>query len=403
MYTGMIFGLFSTKHSLLDSASDSELWERLSMKKTSLHDLHGSLGATMVPFAGYKMPVQYTSIKEEHKAVRTAAGLFDLSHMGRILITGSDRVAFLDKLVTNNVRDLGIGAARYALMPNEQGHVLDDVIYYIFPELILLVVNASNREKILDWLAQQQGDQTVKIEDVTDDWAMIALQGPHAVKITKELTDLDLSSVKGYKAAGGTVLGIPCMVARTGYTGEDGFEFYFDTNRAEFMFSGLLRAGRELGVLPCGLGARDTLRLEAGMPLYGHELDQQTNPLEAGLSFAVQLDKGPFMGSESLLKVKQSGPAKELRGFFVDSRRIPRQGHEIFVVGAEKSCGVVTSGTHSPTLERPICMAYIWGERSEEATFELALGKKRVPLISTKVPFYKRKRKKRKKKKVIEA
>jgi aminomethyltransferase len=368
------------------------------MSQTSLHDLHVALGARMVDFAGFQMPVQYTSIKEEHHAVRNAAGLFDLGHMGRVLITGEQRVAFLDRLVTNKVQDLDTGAARYALMPNEDAHVLDDVIYYIFPELILLVVNASNRLKILAWLEKNQDGYNVKIEDVTADWAMIALQGPNAVKITKPLTDLDLSTVKGYKAAGGTVLGIPCMVARTGYTGEDGFEFYFDKNRAEFMFTSLLKAGKELGLHPCGLGARDTLRLEAGMPLYGHELDENTNPLEANLNFAVALDKGEFMGSEILNKVAQDGPAKKLRGFFVDGRRIPRQGHEIFVTGAELACGVVTSGTHSPTLERPLCMAFIRGEHSEETTFELGLGKKRVPLIPTKIPFYKRKRKKKKKK-----
>ncbi|MDF1665461.1 MAG: glycine cleavage system aminomethyltransferase GcvT [Planctomycetota bacterium] len=370
------------------------------MKQTTLHNLHVSLGATMVPFAGYQMPVRYGSIKDEHHAVRTSAGLFDLGHMGRILITGNDRVPFLDKLVTNKVEGLETGAARYALMPNQEGNVLDDVIYYVFPELLLLVVNASNTDKILQWLQKNKGDLDAKIEDVTADWAMIALQGPNAIKITSPLTDLDLKTVKGYKAAGGTVLGIPCLVARTGYTGEDGFEFYFDANRAEFMFTSLLKAGKDLGLRACGLGARDTLRLEAGMPLYGHELDENTNPLEAGLQFAVQLDKNPFMGSEKLLKVQEDGPAKSLKGFFVEGRRIPRQGHEIFIAGQDTPCGVVSSGTHSPTLERALCMAYINGQHPEGTNFELGLGKKRVPLIPTKIPFYKRKRKKKKKKAV---
>jgi len=373
------------------------------MKKTSLHDLHVSLGGTMVPFAGYQMPVRYGSIKDEHHAVRNAAGLFDLGHMGRILITGDDRLHFLDKLVTNKVHNLEMGAARYALMPNKDGNVLDDVIYYVFPELLLLVVNASNTSKIRLWLQENQTGHSVKIEDATDDWAMIALQGPNAVKITTPLTDLDLKTVKGYKAAGGTVLGIPCLVARTGYTGEDGFEFYFDANRAEFMFTSLLKAGKDLGLKPCGLAARDTLRLEAGMPLYGHELDENTNPLEAGLQFAVQLDKGEFMGSQKLQTVQKNGPAKNLRAFFVEGRRIPRQGHEIFVVGQDQPCGIVSSGTHSPTLDRALCMAYINGQHPEETQFELSLGKKKIPLITTKLPFYKRKRKKKKKKKVAES
>lgn len=352
----------------------------------------------MVDFAGFSMPVQYSSIVDEHKTVRSAAGLFDLGHMGRILITGSERMAFLDGLVTNKVLGLPNGAARYGLMLNERGTVLDDVIYYIFPKLILLVVNASNREKILAWLEQQQGQKAVQIEDVTFDWGMIALQGPKAKQVMLEVCDTDLKRVKNYAAAGGTVFGIPALVARTGYTGEDGFELYFDAKRAPFVFDQLLAVGAEHGVKACGLGARDTLRLEAGMPLYGHEIDDQTNPLEAGLSFAVELDKGEFMGRSVLKEVEANGPAKRLVGFFLEGRGVPRQGYEIFVEGEDTACGVVTSGTHSPTLERPLCMAFVPGGHADDTRYELGLRKKRLPLTMTRMPFYKRKRKKKKKK-----
>jgi len=367
--------------------------------KTSLYDLHVSLGARMVPFAGYSMPVQYTSIVEEHKTVRTAAGLFDLGHMGRLLISGPDRVAFLDSLVTNKLADLDNGQARYALMCNEHGCVLDDVIYYMYPELIMLVVNASNRPKIWAWLEQNRGGHEVVLEDLTDAWGMIALQGPKAREILEPLCDIDpLKSIKNYRARGGSVLGVPCHVARTGYTGEIGYELYFEASRAEHLFSRLLACGAEAGLKPCGLGARDTLRLEAGMPLYGHELDEETNPLETGLSFALRLDKGEFMGRAALQAVAEAGPAKQLLGFFSEGRRVPRQGHKIYRTGTEEACGVVTSGTFSPTLGRGVCMAFVESPLGEADAFEVDLGRKRLALTQTKLPFYKRTTKKKKKK-----
>lgn len=372
------------------------------LKTTALNKLHRSLGARMVPFAGYDMPVQYGSIKEEHAAVREAAGLFDLQHMGRILIRGRDRMAFLDKLVTNQVDGLETGAARYGLVCNASGNVLDDVIYYIFPEQLVLVVNASNREKILTWIEAQRAGFDAHVEDVTDEWGMVALQGPKARAILQPLTDLELKTVKGYRAAGGMVMGVPCMVAATGYTGEAGYELYFDARRAEFLFETLLTVGKDEGLKACGLGARDTLRLEAGMPLYGHELDEQTNPLEAGLDFAVKLDKD-FTGVKALRKVKESGRKKRLCGFFLEGRKIAREGKEIFRRGEDKPCGVVTSGTFSPTLDRSVCMAYVEGDPEGEPVFEVGFGKKRVALERTKLPFYKRKKKKRKKKKAAPA
>jgi len=370
------------------------------MLETSLTERHRALGARMVDFAGWDMPVQYTGIVAEAEAVRRAAGLFDLGHMGRVMLTGPDRAAFLDRLVTNQVRDLGIGAARYALMCNERGGVLDDVIYYTFPGLILLVVNASNRTKILAWLEAQRRAMDVVVEDVTLDYGMVAIQGPRAVEIMTPLTDLDLTRVKGYSAAGGTVLGVPCMVARTGYTGEDGFELYFDARRADYLWQGLSAAGREAGLMPCGLGSRDTLRLEAGMPLYGHELDEQTSPLEAGLEFALRLDKGPFVGREALLAEQQRGSARRLLGFLVEGRRIARQGATLHLAGADERCGVVVSGTQSPTLGRSIFVASVdAGLEEQGAAFEVDLGRRRVAATVTRLPFYKRKRKKKKKKK----
>lgn len=360
------------------------------MKTTSLNSAHKALGARMVDFAGFEMPIQYSSIVEEHRAVREAAGLFDLQHMGRLLISGPDRVAFLDGLVTNELVGLGTGAARYALMPKEDGGVLDDVIYYIFPRTILLVVNASNRLKILAWLEERRSGFKVQIEDLTEDWAMIAVQGPRSLEIVGPLVDRELDEIKNYRAAGGTVMGIPCLIARTGYTGEIGLELYFDSKRAPRVWDELLSVGQDAGLRPVGLGARDTLRLEAGMPLYGHELGEDINALEAGLDFAVRFDKGDFVGRAAMLAAREQGLKKRLKGFLLEARGVPRQGHEIYLSGGSSPCGVVTSGTHSPSLGKPLCMAFISGVHPEGSSYELDLRGKRAPLAMTTIPFYKR-------------
>ncbi len=364
------------------------------LKRTALHGVHAKLGGKLVPFAGWEMPLYYGNITDEHHAVRRAAGLFDLGHMGRIAIRGDDRVAFLDRIVTNAVAGLAVGRARYGLVCNEGGTVLDDVIYYILEDEILLVVNASNREKIVAWLEKHRPDG-ISFEDQTDATAMIAPQGPAAAALLTEHSDIDIASIKYYRIASGTVLGVDARVARTGYTGEDGFEIYFDAAHAEKLWTGLSDAGRDAGMIPCGLGARDTLRTEAGMPLYGHEIDEATNPLEAGLDFAVKLDKD-FIGRDALQAVKDAGgPKRRLRGFHVAGKRIPRPDYELFAKdGGDAAVGRCTSGTFSPTLGKPICIATIDASVADDAALTVDVRGSRIDLEAVPMPFYKRPKKK---------
>jgi glycine cleavage system T protein (aminomethyltransferase) len=366
--------------------------------RTALNAKHRAAGARMVAFAGWDMPVQYAGgIQAEAKCVRERAGLFDLQHMGRLRLTGPDRAAALDKFLTNDVVGTGPGLARYAVLTNEEGTAIDDAIYYVLPEAILLVVNASNRDAVLDWMRPRlEGD--VSLTDETDRWAMLALQGPRASAVLQPLIDVDLAEVKYYTCRAAMVLGEPCFLARTGYTGEVGYELVFDATQSEYMWDGILAHGQAEGVEPCGLGSRDALRLEAGMALYGHELDSETNPLEAGLDFAIKLDEGDFFGREALRKVKASGPARKLKGFTVDGPRIARQGATVLHDGEPR--GKVTSGTKSPTLGTVICIAYVAAEVADEAEgWEVEISGKRFPLVPAKLPFYSRTRKKKKKKK----
>lgn len=362
------------------------------MRTTALNARHRSLGARMVEFGGWDMPVQYGSIVEEHEAVRTKAGLFDLQHMGRLRLTGKDRVAFLEGLVTQAVGTAKPGMARYSVMTNDQGNALDDIIFYTLPESLIVIVNAGNRERIVAHMqAHLRGDVT--LEDCSERWAMLAIQGPEALAIVQPLSDVDLSQMKYYRCASAMILGEPCFVATTGYTGEHGFELVFDARVAERMWDLLLAYGKERGLRPCGLGCRDTLRLEAGMPLYGHELELDTNPLEAGLDFAVKLDK-KFVGSEALRKVQAAGAARKLLGFEVDGKRIPRQGAPIWAGSA--TVGKVTSGTRSPTLDKVVCMAFVPSGLAKDAgtAFEVEISGKRSPLKRVEMPFYSRTRKK---------
>lgn len=363
------------------------------MRQTALNAKHRSLGARLVEFGGWEMPVHYEGIVAEHEAVRKHAGLFDLQHMGRLRLTGKDRAKFLEGLVTQAVATAKPGQARYSIVVNEEGNALDDIIFYTLPEAIIVIVNAGNRERIVEHFTKRlAGDLTM--EDLTDRWAMIAIQGPEALAIVSALSDQDLSTMKYYRCGSAMIAGEPTFVATTGYTGEHGFELVFDARSAERMWNLLLRHGKERGLKPCGLGARDTLRLEAGMPLYGHELELDVNPFEAGLDFAVALEK-EFTGSRALARIKKEGPKRKLLGFFVDGKRIPRQGAGLFAGGEQ--VGKVTSGTSSPTLGRVVCMGFVPAALAADpkATFEVEISGKRYPLARAELPFYSNTRKKK--------
>ena len=360
------------------------------MHRTALNAKHRELGARLVEFGGWEMPLHYGGILAEHAAVREGVGLFDLQHMGRLRLTGPDRAQALDRFLSNDVPATRVGRARYAIMTLEDGCALDDCIYYVLPQSIVLIVNASNREAVLEWMRPRlQGDVT--LSDETLRWAMLALQGPRAREVLEPLTDADLGKLKYYRCAGGMVLGEPCFLARTGYTGEVGYELIFAAQDADRMWDALLAHGAEAGIRPIGLGARDTLRLEAGMALYGHELDAKTNPLEAGLEFAVKLAAGEFYGRDALLAVRERGPARKLVGFEVQGARIPRQEASVLLNG--EVCGAITSGTKSPTLGKVICLAYVPTAVAGQSTgWEVEISRKRYPLEPATLPFYSRTR-----------
>ncbi len=364
------------------------------MKQTALNAKHRSLGARLVEFGGWEMPVHYEGgIVAEHEAVRKGAGLFDLQHMGRLRLTGKDRASFLEGLVTQAVASAKPGMARYSVVVNEEGNALDDIIFYTLPESIIVIVNAGNRDRIVEHFTKRlRGDVTM--EDLTERWAMLAIQGPQALAIVSALSDQDLAPMKYYRCGSAMIAGEPTFVATTGYTGEHGFELVFDARSAERTWDLLLAHGKEKGLRPCGLGARDTLRLEAGMPLYGHELELDVNPLEAGLDFAVNLEK-EFVGSAALARIKKEGPARKLLGFVVDGKRIPRQGAGIYSKG--EPVGKVTSGTSSPTTGKVVCMAFVPAKLAADASaaFEVEISGKRYPLARAELPFYSNTRKKK--------
>ncbi len=362
------------------------------LRRTPLYEAHGRLGARIVPFAGWSMPVQYTGVIEEHRAVRTAAGLFDLSHMGELEIRGEEALDFLNHSLTNDASRLQLGQAQYTLIPYTDGTLVDDAILYRLADRYLLVVNASNREKDLEWLQHQAlGFSGVEITDVSDATGLVAIQGPRSQEILQPLTDADLTRLKYYYATECRVCGVEALLARTGYTGEDGFEVFVASEDAERVWDCLLEAGRPLGLVPVGLGARDTLRLEAKMALYGHEISDQTNPIEAGLGWAVKLDKGDFIGREALEREKKLGPARMLVGFELLDRGVPRAEQPIEKDG--EHIGFVTSGTHSPTLNKPIGLGYVPIRYSKPDTeINVIIRGKPVRARMVRTPFYKRER-----------
>ncbi len=353
-----------------------------SLRRTPLYDEHKSLGARLVDFSGWEMPVQYEGIKAEHRAVRERAGLFDVSHMGEAVFRGPDAEEALQRLVTRDVSRLAEGQAGYAAVCYEDGGTVDDVLVYRRPEDFLVVVNAANREKDLDYFRENTGDLDVEVSDESDDWALLALQGPEAAKVLQNLTDADLSGLKYYRFVEGEVASAKVIVSRTGYTGEDGFEIYLSPDDAPHLWRELLEAG----ATPAGLGARDTLRLEAGMCLYGNELDPETTPLEAGIGFAVHLDKEQeFIGQDALIREKEEGLRKKLVGFEVEGRGIARHDYPVKV--EDETVGRVTSGTLSPTLNRAIGLALV--SPGVEDRFEVMIRDRPVEAHTVPLPFYK--------------
>jgi aminomethyltransferase len=358
------------------------------LKRTPLHDVHAALGAKIVPFAGFEMPVQYPAgITVEHKAVREACGLFDVSHMGEVLVKGPDAIRFVASVTSNDVAALSVGQVQYSTVLRADGTIVDDLLVYRFPDHLMLVINASNRDKDLAHLRAHLGGFDCTLTDVSDAMALLAVQGPKAPAVVAGLADVPLDGIKYYWFTEGRVAGVPCIISRTGYTGELGFELYVDQADAATVWQALMATGN---VTPCGLGCRDTLRLEAGMCLYGNELDDQTTPLEAGLSWLVKLGKAePFLGKDVLLRQQQDGTDRTLVGFTLDERAIPRHGYGVVYGGV--AVGEVCSGTMSPTLGIPIGTCYLPTAAAVVGTrFEVDIRGKRVPARVVKLPFYKR-------------
>lgn len=358
-------------------------------RRTPLNDAHRSLGARMVDFAGWDMPVQYTSVIAEHEAVRNAVGLFDVSHMGEIEFRGPGALETANRLITNDLSKCADGQALYAGLLNEQGGFVDDVVAYRFsPEHILVVVNASNKDKDFAWMrSRAEGVQPV---DRSDDYAQIAVQGPRAVGLVQRLTPTDLSKVGTYRFAEGTVAGIPCLISRTGYTGEDGFELYCAPASAEALWKALLQAGEPDGVKPCGLAARDSLRTEMKFALYGNDIDDAHTALEAGLGWICKLDKaGGFIGRDALVKQKAEGVKRKLVGFEVTGSGIARHGYPLLKDG--QRVGEVTSGTQGPSVKKPVAMGYVPVELATEgSTFDVEIRGRAVPAVVVKTPFWKK-------------
>lgn len=358
-------------------------------KKTPLYDAHVRHGGKIVPFAGYLLPVQYgTGVIAEHMAVRTGCGLFDVSHMGEFLLEGPDAAKNLNRLLTNDYTVMYDGQARYSPMCNEKGGVVDDLIVYkVRPEHYFIVVNAANVEKDFAWMQSHLSGEA-KLENIADQVAQIALQGPKAQKILEKLAPPEQIPAKYYSANfHGCLNGMDCVISRTGYTGEDGFEFYVAAEKADALWELLLETGKDEGLIPCGLGARDTLRLEAAMPLYGHEMNDEITPLEAGLGTFVKMGKEDFIGKTALLAAGE--PGKIRIGLKATGRGILREHEDVYADG--EKIGVTTSGTHCPYLKVPLAMALVDASHSTPGTaLEVDVRGRRVAAEIVKLPFYKR-------------
>jgi len=367
------------------------------MKTTPLTEKHIALGAKMTEFAGYNMPISYAPIKEEHQRVREKLGVFDVSHMGEFIVRGKQALELIQKITTNDASKLAIGDAQYTCMPNDKGGIVDDCILYRLPEdqraageqAFMMVVNAANIGKDWAWVNEHNTFDT-KLINISDHTALLAVQGPLAIKAMQTLTDIDLAGMKFYTFTKGTFAGIEnVLISATGYTGSGGFELYVDNQRAPELWDAVLQAGEAHGIAPIGLGARDTLRLEMGLCLYGNDIDDTTSPIEARLGWITKLQKGDFISRDIFARQKEEGVSRRLVGLVMpDSRRVPRQGYQI-TDESGNAIGHITSGTMSPSLGYPVGMGYVKKGFTKAGTAVMvAVGKKRLPARVARPPFY---------------
>jgi aminomethyltransferase len=361
------------------------------LRKTALNAVHRSARAKMVNFGGWDMPVEYSGIVAEHMAVRTRAGLFDVSHMGEIEIRGPEALALVQWVTCNDASKLAVGQAQYSGLMTEHGTFVDDILVHkISDSHYFLCVNAGNQDDDFAYIVSQNHFDAVA-ENSSARYSQLAIQGPRAKEIIQPLTETALDPIRYYHFAFGTVSGVECLIARTGYTGEDGFEIYFGTAYSEKLWDNLLESGKQFGLIPCGLGARNTLRLESGMALYGHEIDDTTTPWEAGLGWICKLEKGAFQGKDALAQQKQTGLHRKLVGFEMLDKRIGRDGYPVAVGGAKAGC--VTSGGPAPYLKKNIGMAYVPPESSAVgSSIEIEIRGQMAPAQIVPLPFYKRPR-----------
>ncbi len=357
------------------------------LKRTALFNIHQQLGGKIVEFGGFEMPVQYTSILEEHRRVRENVGLFDVSHMGEVEVRGTDALAFVQRMTINDAARLTPGRVQYSAMCYDDGGIVDDMLVYHMGDHYLLVINAANIDKDVAWLRDHLSGN-VTMTDRSDEFTLIAVQGPRSLDTLRKLTSVDLSAIQYYHYTQGAVCGVTMTISRTGYTGELGFELYMpsDVEMSERMWNSLMAAGKEFGIGPAGLGARDTLRLEMGFCLYGHDIDQTTNPIEAGLGWITKPDKGEFIGRAAIQKVKAEGPKRKLIGFALKEKAFPRPGYALRVNDDE--VGTVTSGTFSPILDRGIGMGYVKADVARTGNDILvSIRDREYPATITSFPF----------------
>jgi aminomethyltransferase len=363
------------------------------MKRTRLHAAHEKAGAKFVEFFGWEMPLEYSGIIQEHMAVRQHAGLFDVSHMGEIVISGNQALDFVQYLTPNNAARLDVNKAQYSALTTSQGTFVDDLLVYNLDENVyLLVVNAANTDKDFQWILSHKQDFDVEVQNKSDKYTQVALQGPEAHKILQPLTEIELKYMSGFAVERGSVVGVEAIVSRTGYTGEDGFEIYTLSPNSERIWDAILEEGKAYGLLPIGLGARDTLRLEATLMLYGNDIDESTTVLEAGLRWLVKFKKGDFLGREALLKQKEEGILRKIVGFELIGRGIARPHYHVFV--DDEKVAEVRSGSFSPFLHKSIGLTYLPIEYAETGTeFAIEIREKQIQAKVVPTPFYKKKEK----------
>jgi len=361
--------------------------ENIALKSTSLSQVHIDLGAKMVPFAGYNMPVLYKNLIQEHHAVRNSVGVFDVSHMGEVYITGPQAYALVEYITSNDVSSLSDGRVQYSCMPNDEGGIVDDLLVYRFnEEKYLLVINASNIDKDVAWMTEQNEKFGATITNASDDYSLLAVQGPNAIHTLQKLTSVNLSEIPYYHFVEGNLAGIEMIISNTGYTGAGGFELYVKNNEALTLWNEVFKAGEEFSIEPCGLGARDTLRLEKGFCLYGNDINDSTSPIEAGLGWITKFNQ-PFHMSDYHLKIKEDKPKKKLVGFELIDRGIPRQHYPICDASGAV-IGEVTSGTQSPSLNKAIGLGYVASELSKAGSeIFIEVRGKLLKAVVCKIPF----------------